>query len=370
MLRTIALALALLLGVGSPASAEILLGAAATLSGPLALTGRANQKAIETAVADINAAGGLGGQQVRLITADDGCDPAAATETAQSLVDQRVVAVIGHLCSHASLIGAGVYEGVGIPMITSESTHPRLTEEGRANVFRLIGRDDAQGRLAGRYLAHQWAGRRIAILHDASTYGEDLAMATRQELRRWGEHDVLYTPYTAEDGGLERTLQLLRDADVEVAYLAAYGPSAARVVTDAAKTGAGIRFLGGDGVAMDEFWSASGPAGNGVIFSSRPDPYGTPAAKALADRLTVDGRAPSASAAASYAAVQVWAEAVRRAGTAAPRPVIGALHRGTFDSVVGQVRFDPKGDLQGAAWEWRMWRDGRQQRLPAELAAQ
>ena len=64
-----------------------------------------------------------------------------------------------------------------------------------------------------------WAGRRIAILHDASTYGEDLAMATRQELRRWGEHDVLYTPYTLEDGGLDRTMQQLRDAGVEVAYL-------------------------------------------------------------------------------------------------------------------------------------------------------
>lgn len=370
MLRTIALALALFVGASGLASAEILLGAAATLSGPLALTGRSNQRAIEAAVADINAAGGLLGQQVRLITADDACDPELADETAQSLVDQRVVGVIGHVCSHASLIGAGVYEGVGIPMLTTESTHPRLTEEGRQNVFRMIGRDDAQGSLAGRYLARQWAGKRIAVLHDATTYGEDLAMATLQELGRRGRQDVLYAAYAPENGAVDRTLQLLRNGGIEVAYLAAYGPSAARIVTESMQDGAGVRFVGGDGVAMDEFWTASGPAGNGVVFSSRPDPYTSPGAKALADRLAVDGRPPTPSLAASYAAVQVWAEAVRRAGTAAPRPVIAALHRGAFDSVVGQVRFDAKGDLEGACWEWRVWRDGRQEPLPAELAAQ
>ena len=63
-------------------------------------------------------------------------------ETRRKLVEAGVVVVIGHFCSHASLMAAAIYEAVGIVMITPDSTHPRLTEEGRRNVFRLTGRDD------------------------------------------------------------------------------------------------------------------------------------------------------------------------------------------------------------------------------------
>ena len=124
------------------------------------------QRGAEMAVADINAAGGVLGQQVRLISVDDFCDPEQAVAAAQKLVADGVVFVVGHYCSGASIPASKVYEAAGVLQISPASTNPLLTEQGRANVFRVIGRDDAQGIVAGNYLADHWGDKKIAILHD------------------------------------------------------------------------------------------------------------------------------------------------------------------------------------------------------------
>ena len=139
-----------------PAGAEIMIGAAGPITGPLAWIGEQMQRGAEMAVADINAAGGVLGQQVRLITADDFCDPKQAVAAAQKLVSDGVVFVVGHYCSGASIPASKVYEAAGILQISPASTNPMLTEQGYANVFRVIGRDDAQGIVAGNYLADHW----------------------------------------------------------------------------------------------------------------------------------------------------------------------------------------------------------------------
>ncbi len=120
--------------------------------------------AAELALAAVNAQGGVLGQRLALVPVDDACDPEQAAIAAQRLVEAGVVVVVGHFCSHASLTAAAIYEAAGIVMITPDSTHPRLTEEGRRNVFRLTGRDDRQGVLAGDFLAERREGRRIAIV--------------------------------------------------------------------------------------------------------------------------------------------------------------------------------------------------------------
>jgi len=139
---------ALALTLPGSAAAEIRLGFASPLSGPYAQTGGDSRAAVELAVADLNRNGGVLGQPVRLVIADDACGLQQAIEAARKLVSAGAPAVIGHLCSHSSLLAAGIYETADVLMITPGSTHPRLTEEGRQNVFRLNGRDDQQGKLA------------------------------------------------------------------------------------------------------------------------------------------------------------------------------------------------------------------------------
>ena len=171
---------ALALTLPGSAAAEIRLGFASPLSGPYALTGGDRRAVVELAVADLNRNGGVLGQPVRLVIADDACGLQQAIEAARKLVSAGAPAVIGHLCSHSSLLAAGIYETAHVLMITPGSTHPRLTEEGRQNVFRLNGRDDQQGKLAADLLAAHWPAAAIAILHDGSVYGEDLAMQVRR----------------------------------------------------------------------------------------------------------------------------------------------------------------------------------------------
>jgi len=264
---------------------------------------------------------------------------------------------VGHFCSHSSLMAAGIYETADVLMISPFSTHPRVTEEGRANVFRLIGRDDHQGRLAGDFLANHWADRRIAILHDGSVYGEGLAAHTRHRLRQLGLEETVYGTY--EPGALDYTalVNRLQRAGIDVLYVGGYGPDAALILRTARERRDDLQLIGGDGLGMDEFWTVAGAAGNGTIFSRRRDARALPQAAAALEQFEERGLGRRASGLGAYAAVQVWAQAVARAGSTNPAAVARMLRRGRFESVVGQVAFDEKGDLEGAGWQWYVWRN-------------
>jgi branched-chain amino acid transport system substrate-binding protein len=343
---------------GHAALAEIMIGFASPLSGPFSETGERNRIAVEMAIEDLNAQGGVLGQEVKLVTADDGCGMQKSIDAARALVKAGVRFVIGHMCSHSSLLAAGIYETADLLMITPSSTHPRLTEEGRQNVFRLKGRDDDQGRLAGDFLAKRLAGKRIAILHDGSTYGERLAQEARNQLRARGETEAIYEMYTPGAQDYTDLLARLRQARIDVLYVGGYGPDAGLILRTARERGDDIQLVGGDGLGMDGFWSIAGAWGEYTIFSERPDVRARPDAAALLERFASRGLATHTGGLGAYAAVQVWAQAVERAGTFELAPVAMTLRRGRFDTVLGRVAFDRKGDLQGAAWQWQVWTDG------------
>jgi branched-chain amino acid transport system substrate-binding protein len=352
------------------AAEEIRLGFAAPLAGPLAATGARHRDAVELAVEDLNRRhGGALGRPVRLVAADDGCGVEQAEAAARRLVEAGVRFVVGHLCSHSALVAAAVYEAAGLPMMTTTASHPRLTEEGRGNVFRLIGRDDAQGRAGGDLLAGRWRHGRIAVLHDGSTYGEGLAAQVRRRLREDGVAEALHLAYPPGEEDYSALVGRLRRAGVEVAYVGGYGPDAARIVRAARAGGdADLQLVGGHALGMAEFRGVAGAAGEGTIFTGRRDAgRGAGEARVLRElRARGQGRRPTSLA--SYAAVEVWAQAAARAGTAEPAAVLRALRRGRFETVLGRVSFDGKGDLDGAAWEWRVWRDGDHELLQPAMA--
>jgi branched-chain amino acid transport system substrate-binding protein len=357
----LSLILGLALAAGAPGQApraEITIGFANPLSGPFSESGERYRIAAEMAVEDLNARGGVLGQQVTLIIADDACGMQRAMDAARALVEAGVSLVVGHACSHSSLLAAGIYETADVLMITPSSTHPRLTEEGRQNVFRLIGRDDDQGRLAGDFLADRFAGKRIAVLHDGSTYGEGLAQEARKQLRARGETEVIYDYYPPAAADYTDLMARLRQARIDVLYVGGYGPDAGRILRTARERGDDLRLVGGDGLGMDEFWSIAVDLGERTIFSGRPDVRNRPDAAAVLERFRSRGLGTRTAGLGAYAAVQVWAQAVERAGTLELAPVARAMRRGSFGTVLGRVAFDGKGDLRGAAWQWKVWTDG------------
>ncbi len=193
MYRLIAIAVVVsATALGWPARADVLIGVAGPMTGPSAWFGDQMERGAALAVADLNAAGGVLGKQVELITVDDSCDPEQAVAAARKLVGDGVIFVVGHFCSGASIAASEIYAASGVLQISPSSSNPTLTELGRANVFRVTYRDDATGIAAGNYLADHWPDKKIAILHDNSAFGKGSAELTKAQLNRRGATEAIY----------------------------------------------------------------------------------------------------------------------------------------------------------------------------------
>jgi branched-chain amino acid transport system substrate-binding protein len=350
------------------AEAEVLIGLATSLTGPLAWLGEQHQISVETAVAGINAAGGLLGEPVEVVVADDYCDSEQAVAAADKLVAAGVMAVIGHGCSGAAIPASKVYEEGGIVMISYAATNPKLTEQGFRHIFRMVARDTLQGAMAAAYLADHRADRRIAILHDGEGYGHGLAEVTKEELNRRGVSEAHYQQITPGQADYSDVLAQLQARGVEVLFYGGYPAEAALLARQARDRGYPLELIGSDALVTEYFWHVAGPAAIGVRFVSIADPRANPEAATVVETFRAAGYEPEGFTLYSYAAVQVWAQAVEQAGTAAPAAVAEVLRADKFDTVLGRIGFDEQGDVHGyEPFAWYVWEDGDY--APLELEA-
>src|SRR5690606_12046564 len=147
------------------ASGPIRIATVGPMTGQYASFGAQMRAGAEQVVADLNGAGGVLGRQLQLEIGDDACDPRQAVSVANQLAGRRVSLVAGHICSGSSIPASKVYTEEGILQISPASTNPRFTDDGAWNTFRVCGRDDQQGQVAGRYIAENFRGKKVAILH-------------------------------------------------------------------------------------------------------------------------------------------------------------------------------------------------------------
>jgi branched-chain amino acid transport system substrate-binding protein len=323
--------------------AEIPIGLSTALTGPQAWVG-AQQAGTELAIADLNAKGGVLSQALELIVVDDGCNAELAPLAAEKLVSAAVAVALGATCSGAAIPASKVYGRSGILMIEAAATNPRLTEESDGNVFRIVGRDDLQGTIGGDYLADRWGNSNIAIVHDTSTYGKGLAEEVKKRLNQRGVSEVLFTAYEPGAMDFSDLLDQLSAASIEVLYVGGYSPEAGLIIRQARDRKYSVQLVAGDSLSTGEFWLVAGPAGEGALFTSFSDPTDEPRAAEVMGRLQ---GGPNARALYNYAAVQLWAQAVEKAGTFEPKAVAAALHANQFDTVLGTIGFDEKGDVTG-----------------------
>ncbi|MFL5334124.1 MAG: branched-chain amino acid ABC transporter substrate-binding protein, partial [Geminicoccaceae bacterium] len=175
---------ALVLLGGGAAWADVTIATAGPMTGQYAVFGEQMKRGAEMAVKDLNAAGGVLGKKLKLEIGDDQCEPKQALPVANSFVQKKVQFVAGHYCSGVSIPASAVYVENNIMMITPASTNPRLTDEAKAKgwktVFRSCGRDDIQGVVAGKFLASTYKGKKIAVLHDKTPYGQGIADETKK----------------------------------------------------------------------------------------------------------------------------------------------------------------------------------------------
>jgi branched-chain amino acid transport system substrate-binding protein len=341
------------------AGAEVLIGSAAPLTGQMSWHGEQHQRGVELAVAELNEAGGVLGQTVEVVTVDDYCDGEQALAAAKKLVADGVVAVVGHSCSGAAIPASAIYEEAGIVMLSNTATNPKLTDQGFGHVFRMVARDTLQGEMAAAYLAERWADGRIAILHDGQAYGQGLAEETRRQLEARGVAVVIFDQITPGQADYTEHLAKLQAADIDVLFYGGYQPEAALLIRQARDRGYDLQMVGSDALVTEYFWHVAGPAAVGVRFVSMADARTNEAAAPVVEKFRADGYEPEGITLYSYATVQAWAQAVEKAGTFEPKAVAEALHGHQFDTVLGRIGFDDKGDVYGyEPFTWYVWTNG------------
>ncbi|WP_431857668.1 branched-chain amino acid ABC transporter substrate-binding protein [Azospirillum sp.] len=348
------------LALGAPAArADILIAMAGPLSGQYAAFGEQIRRGVDMAVQDLNAAGGLLGQKVAVTYGDDACDPKQAVAVANKLAKEGAKAVIGHYCSGSSIPASQVYSEEGVLQITPSSTNPKLTEQGFKNVFRMCGRDDQQGAVAGKYLADHFKGKSVAVLHDKSAYGKGLADETKKAMNAAGVTEKLYEAYTAGEKDYAALVSKLKQNAVDVVYIGGYHTEAGLIRRQMTDQNLSAPIISGDAMVTDEYWAITGPAGEGTMMTFAPDPRERPEAKAVAERFRKAGYEPEGYTLLSYAAVQVFADAARKAGSADLAKVAPLLRKEGFDTVVGAITFDDKGDPRIPTYVFYRWHDGK-----------
>ncbi len=310
--------------LGGPARAEVLIGMAGPLTGKEAWFGEQNQRGAELAVADLNAAGGVLGEQVRLVAADDFCDPEQAVAAARKLVSDGVIFVVGHYCSGASIPASEIYQAAGVLMISPSSTNPMLTELGRANVFRVVPRDDANAIAVGNYLADHWPDQKIAILHDDTTYGKGVAEEVKKNLNRRGLNEAIYQAYVPGKIDYGAEIAELQAADIAVAFIGGYHTEIGLMARAARDRGYPVQLIAANSMGTDEFRLIAGAATEGILFTDPPDPRRNAEAAPVVERFRASGFEPEGDTLYAYGAVQVWAQAAEKAGSLELQAMIAA----------------------------------------------
>jgi branched-chain amino acid transport system substrate-binding protein len=354
----LAIACALLLQAGL-ARADIPIAVVGPMTGDNATFGAQMRAGAEQAVADINEAGGVLGQKLRLEVGDDACDPRQARDVANQVAAKGVKLVAGHYCSSSSIPASEVYFEANVVQISPASTNPQLTEAGRPTVLRVCGRDDQQGKIAGNYLADNYPGKKIAIVHDKQTYSKGLADETKKQLNARGVQEVLYETINKGEKDYSALVSKLKQAGVDVLYYGGYHTEAGLITRQMREQGMNTQLISGDALATSEYWSITGPLGQGTKMTFGLDPTKDPANAKIVQKFVDKGVKPEGYTLYTYAAVQVWADAVRKAGSTETDKVVAALRDTAFNTVLGPIAFDGKGDVKQPTYVMYEWKDGK-----------
>lgn len=348
-----------LMALSSAAHAQIVIAVAGPMTGQYASFGEQMKNGAELAVERINAAGGVNGQQLVLRVGDDACDPRQAVNVANQFAGDGVVFVAGHFCSGSSIPASAVYAEEGIIQISPASTNPTFTDARPGpGIYRVCGRDDKQGVVAGAYLAENFPSGKVAILHDRSAYGQGLATETQKAMRAAGVQEALFEAYTAGERDYSAIVSRLNAEGIEAVYIGGYHTEAGLILRQMREQGLQAQLFSGDALVTDEFWAITGELGEGVMMTFSPDPRKYPEAAEVVAAFEAKNINPEGYTLYTYAAIQAWVAAVTEAGTIDFEPVVEKLDSMTFNTVLGDIAFNEVGDPVEANYVWYRWANG------------
>jgi len=355
-LRALLLVCLIAAGTGSPALADALVGLAVPARATQADTGAEIARAVRLAAERFNADGGVVGEHIAIVEADDGCAAKQAEDAARSLVDRRVAVVIGHPCGSAAVAAARIYAQAGIPFIAAATRHPALTEPRIGpTVFRLAGRDGHQGTIAGTYLAREFAGKPLAIVYGGSVYSKQLAEEASSALKAAGRADVATGTIASGQKEYGPLIAKMAAAKIEAVYFAGYPIEAGLLLRQMRAAGLKATLFGSDTIASEQFAQTAREDAEGAGTLIPYDPMRTLSPDTL--RSAFPRQEATGAFVLAYAAMEAWRGAVQQAQSTAGEAVAKALQGSGFTTVLGRLTFDEKGNAEVPAYDIVWWTD-------------
>ena len=297
--------------------------------------------------------GQVAGHKIEFLIEDDKADPKEAVAVANKLVNAGVKAVIGHYNSSSSIPASDIYNEAGIVQITPTSSNPKLTERGYQMLYRVITRDDQQGVFVANYLKNVVKAKRVAIIHDKTTYGQGLAEETKGSLEKIGIKPVFYEAITRGEKDFTPVVTKLKATNPDYTYFTGYYPEGGIFVRQFRDLGVPGVFFAGDANQDQIFVETAGKAGEGVIMSSSPLPEQVPGAADLLKKFTAafgPTPGPGPFVHYDYDAFKLLFLAMERAGKEIdnPKAVNAELKKiKGYKGASGTLSFNEKGDVPG-----------------------
>src|SRR5215218_6995444 len=343
-LKLIGLALGASVALSASAFAQdIPIAVAGPMTGSESAFGRQMKNGAEMAVADLNAAGGVLGKKLALQIGDDACDPKQARSVAEKFASSKIQFVAGHFCSSSSIPASEAYADGNVLQITPASTNPLFTERKLWNVARVCGRDDQQGLVAAEYIVKNYKGKNVAILNDKTTYGKGLADETNLSFNDAGTTEKMFESYNKGDKDFNAIVSRLKRDNIDLVYVGGYHQEAGLILRQMRDQGLKTVLMAGDAMNDKEFASITGPAAEGTLFTFGPDPRNKATAKAIVEKFKAKNIDPEGYTLYTYAAMQVWTQAVAKAKAS------------DWDTVLGKMGFDAKGDIKAIDYVVYKW---------------
>ena len=341
------------------------IGHVGPISGAIAHLGKDNENGARLAVEEINAAGGvkLGDKTVKLdlVTGDDKADPKDGTLVAQKMIDEGVVALVGHLNSGTTIPASKLYSDANLSHISPSATAVKLTEQGFKTTFRVVARDDKQGAALANFAAGPLKAKSVAVIDDRTPYGQGLAdefekFAKEKGLKVVGRE---FTNDKASD--FNAILTKVRSMKPDVVMYGGMDATAGPMAKQMKALGMKSTLLAGDGVCSPEFIKLAGNAADIMKCSNAGEAVeklakGADFVAKYKKRFNTDVQVYSPY---SYDAVYVIVEAMKKAGKADRASITTALRDTNYDGLTGKIAFDAKGDIKEGAISMFEVKDGK-----------
>jgi branched-chain amino acid transport system substrate-binding protein len=339
---------------GGAEGTTIRIGQFASLTGKEATFGVSSDEGTKLAIDELNAAGGLLGKKVELITEDNlSKQGESATVVNKLIAKDRVVAVLGEVASSRSLEAAPVCQDSKIPMISPSSTNPKVTETGD-HIFRVCFIDPFQGTVMANFALQTLKAKRVGVFTDVkSDYSKGLAKYFKEGFIQGGGEIVSESSFNGGDKDFKAQLTSIKSANPEAVFVPGYYTDVALICIQARQLGLNVPLFGGDGWESEELVKLGKEAVEGNYFSTHYSPeVGTDLSRSFVARYKAryGGKAPDAMAALGYDSAMILADAIKRVGSTDSAKIREALATTkNFAGVTGNITINDKRDATKSA---------------------